>query len=167
MESKDEPASSSAPETGYGGLNRALLDSALDCIISMDAKGRVLEFNRAAERVFGYSRDEALGQELASLIIPPRAARSTSQGAPTLSRDKRRTGSGETAGNYRYPRGRLGDPSRTRDQRSAQWERTYFYRLSARYHGSASRRRSEPPPRGDHSVFRRRHYQQRSQWNHH
>ena len=71
MESKDEPASSSAPETGYGGLNRALLDSALDCIISMDAKGRVLEFNRAAERVFGYSRDEALGQELASLIIPP------------------------------------------------------------------------------------------------
>ncbi|HEX8899134.1 MAG TPA: PAS domain S-box protein, partial [Chthoniobacterales bacterium] len=37
----------------------------------MDAKGQVLEFNRAAERVFGYSRDEALGHELASLIIPP------------------------------------------------------------------------------------------------
>jgi two-component system, chemotaxis family, CheB/CheR fusion protein len=73
MESKDEPASSFAPETRYAGLDRALLDSALDCIISMDANGRVLEFNRAAERVFGYSRDEVLGHELASLIIPPAA----------------------------------------------------------------------------------------------
>jgi two-component system CheB/CheR fusion protein len=37
----------------------------------MDAAGRVLEFNPAAERVFGYTRDQAVGQELASLIIPP------------------------------------------------------------------------------------------------
>jgi PAS domain S-box-containing protein len=50
---------------------RAILDSALDCIITMDADGRVREFNPAAERLFGYSRDEALGQELAELIIPP------------------------------------------------------------------------------------------------
>ena len=52
-------------------LNRAILDSALDCIITMDAAGRVREFNPAAERVFGYSRNEAVGQELAELIIPP------------------------------------------------------------------------------------------------
>ncbi|HSP46366.1 MAG TPA: PAS domain S-box protein, partial [Chthoniobacterales bacterium] len=37
----------------------------------MDAAGRILEFNPAAERVFGYSRDYAIGQDLASLIIPP------------------------------------------------------------------------------------------------
>ena len=37
----------------------------------MDATGRVLEFNPAAERVFGYKRDQAIGQELANLIIPP------------------------------------------------------------------------------------------------
>lgn len=50
---------------------RAILDSALDCIITMDASGIVREFNPAAERLFGYSRDEAVGQELAELIIPP------------------------------------------------------------------------------------------------
>lgn len=52
-------------------LNRAILESALDCIITMDASGHIREFNPAAERVFGYRRDEAVGQELAELIIPP------------------------------------------------------------------------------------------------
>ncbi|MFN2622157.1 MAG: PAS domain S-box protein [Chthoniobacterales bacterium] len=51
-------------------MDRALLESALDCIISMDADGRVIEFNPAAERVFGYKREEAVGCELATLIIP-------------------------------------------------------------------------------------------------
>ena len=51
-------------------LNRAILESALDCIITMDASGRVREFNPAAERVFGFSRAEAVGKELAELIIP-------------------------------------------------------------------------------------------------
>ena len=53
-------------------LYRGILDTALDCIITMDADGRVLEFNPTAERVFGYSRQEAVGKELAQLIIPPR-----------------------------------------------------------------------------------------------
>ncbi len=53
-------------------LNRAILESALDCIITMDASGRVREFNPAAERVFGFSRAEAVGKELAELIIPSR-----------------------------------------------------------------------------------------------
>ncbi|HVF70688.1 MAG TPA: PAS domain S-box protein [Chthoniobacterales bacterium] len=52
-------------------LDRALLDSALDCIISMDTEGRIIEFNPAAERVFGYCRADVIGKELASLIIPP------------------------------------------------------------------------------------------------
>lgn len=71
MESKNEPASPSPQDSWHAGLDRALLDSALDCIISMDADGRVIEFNPAAERVFGYTRAEAVGKELASLIIPP------------------------------------------------------------------------------------------------
>jgi two-component system CheB/CheR fusion protein len=50
---------------------RSIIDSALDCIITMDANGCVQEFNPAAERVFGYSREEAVGKELAELIIPP------------------------------------------------------------------------------------------------
>ena len=53
-------------------LSRTFLDSALDCIITMDATGQVQEFNPAAERGFGFSRSEAVGKELAELIIPPR-----------------------------------------------------------------------------------------------
>jgi PAS domain S-box-containing protein len=48
----------------------AILDTALDGIITMDHEGRVLEFNPAAEQTFGYSRAQAVGQELADLIIP-------------------------------------------------------------------------------------------------
>src|SRR5262249_22562851 len=53
-------------------LSRTFLDSALDCIITIDAQGRVQEFNPASERVFGFTRSEAVGKELAELIIPPR-----------------------------------------------------------------------------------------------
>src|SRR5437660_1185987 len=53
-------------------LNRAILESALDCIITIDGSGRVREFNPAAERVFGFSRAEVVGTELAELIIPER-----------------------------------------------------------------------------------------------
>ena len=49
----------------------AILQSALDCVITMDSTGRVVEFNPAAERTFGYTRAEAIGHELADLIIPP------------------------------------------------------------------------------------------------
>jgi PAS domain S-box-containing protein len=52
-------------------LKRSILESALDCIITIDHRGRILEFNPAAERTFGYRRSEAIGQELAELIIPP------------------------------------------------------------------------------------------------
>jgi two-component system CheB/CheR fusion protein len=67
-------------EAWLRGLNRAILDSALDCIITMDASGRVVEFNPAAERVFGFSREEAVGQELAELIIPVRLRERHRQG---------------------------------------------------------------------------------------
>jgi two-component system, chemotaxis family, CheB/CheR fusion protein len=71
MESKHETASRRLAGMQHGGVDRALLNSALDCIISMDGSGHITEFNPAAERVFGYTRDQALGQELAALIIPP------------------------------------------------------------------------------------------------
>jgi two-component system cell cycle sensor histidine kinase/response regulator CckA len=50
---------------------RAILDSALDAIVTIDGQGRVIEFNSAAERMFGYSAAEAAGQEMAELIVPP------------------------------------------------------------------------------------------------
>jgi PAS domain S-box-containing protein len=50
---------------------RAVLASALDAIVIADAEGVILEFNPAACETFGYARDEAIGQELADLIVPP------------------------------------------------------------------------------------------------
>jgi PAS domain S-box-containing protein len=50
----------------------ALLDAALDCVISIDAHGCVLDWNSAAEGTFGYSRADAAGREVAELIVPPR-----------------------------------------------------------------------------------------------
>ena len=50
---------------------RAVLDSSLDAVITMDHEGRVVEFNRAAEQLFGYPEDVAVGQEMAELVIPP------------------------------------------------------------------------------------------------
>jgi two-component system CheB/CheR fusion protein len=46
----------------------------------MDATGRVQEFNPASERVFGFTRGEAVGKELAELIIPPRLRERHRQG---------------------------------------------------------------------------------------
>jgi PAS domain-containing protein len=51
--------------------NRAIVESALDAMISMDHHGRVIEFNPAAEATFGYTRAQALGSYMAELIIPP------------------------------------------------------------------------------------------------
>jgi len=48
-----------------------LLDSALDGIISMDHNGKVLGWNAQAEHIFGYSSEQALGREMAELIVPP------------------------------------------------------------------------------------------------
>jgi PAS domain S-box-containing protein len=48
-----------------------MLGSAYDCVIGMNHIGIVIEFNEAAERTFGYTREEAVGQELAELTIPP------------------------------------------------------------------------------------------------
>src|SRR5256885_10888664 len=73
MKSKKRVRSSkTVPSDKLEMLYRGILDTALDCIITMDAEGRVLEFNPAAERVFGFRRQEAVGKELAELIIPVR-----------------------------------------------------------------------------------------------
>ncbi|HEU4879768.1 MAG TPA: PAS domain S-box protein, partial [Gemmatimonadaceae bacterium] len=50
----------------------AVLRSTLDSIITMTADGVVLEFNPAAERTFGYTREEAVGQHLGDMIVPER-----------------------------------------------------------------------------------------------
>ena len=52
-------------------LLQSVLDSALDAFIRIDALGQVTDWNLQAERMFGYSRADAVGKLLESLIIPP------------------------------------------------------------------------------------------------
>ena len=49
----------------------AILESAVDGIITIDHEGRVVEFNPASERMFGYTRDQLIGKEMVESIIPP------------------------------------------------------------------------------------------------
>lgn len=50
----------------------AVLAAALDAVITIDERGRVVEWNPAAERIFGYARSDALGRLVAELVIPKR-----------------------------------------------------------------------------------------------
>ncbi len=47
-----------------------ILETALDAIVSIDQHSRIIEFNPAAEKMFGYKREEVLGQDMAKLLIP-------------------------------------------------------------------------------------------------
>jgi len=48
----------------------ALVESALDGIITMDCKGRIIAFNPAAEKIFGYRSDQVIGRMVSEKLIP-------------------------------------------------------------------------------------------------
>ena len=84
----------------------AVLQTALDCIITMDHEGNVVEFNPAAEKTFGYTRDEVVGRELADFIIPPRFRDRITAGHGPLPCHGRRSGPRQAAGTPGPPSGR-------------------------------------------------------------
>ena len=49
----------------------AIVRAALDCIITIDSHGTIIEFNPAAEKTFGYLREHVIGRDVAATIIPP------------------------------------------------------------------------------------------------
>ncbi len=59
---------------------RAIGSAAQDAIIMMDDQGNISYWNNAAERIFGYSKEEAVGQHLHRLIIPQQYQSSYAQG---------------------------------------------------------------------------------------
>src|SRR5579862_1792003 len=59
---------------------RAMLDSALDAIVTIDHDGSVVEFNASAERIFGYPRAEVIGRQLVELLVPPRLREAHTRG---------------------------------------------------------------------------------------
>lgn len=48
----------------------AIISTSLDGVLVVDRDGRILDFNGAAGRIFGYSQHEAMGQDISELIIP-------------------------------------------------------------------------------------------------
>jgi PAS domain S-box-containing protein len=52
--------------------NRALIEFAYDAFIGMDTAGNITDWNRQAEKTFGWSLEEVLGKQLSDIIIPER-----------------------------------------------------------------------------------------------
>jgi PAS domain S-box-containing protein len=50
----------------------AILESSLDCIITMDHEGKIVDFNPAAVRTLGYAAGDVIGRPLAEVLIPER-----------------------------------------------------------------------------------------------
>jgi PAS domain S-box-containing protein len=75
-------------------LLSTLTGSAQDAILMMDPQGRVVFWNPAAERLLGYTADEALGQPLHELITPTRYRDAHARAFP----DFQRTGQGGAVG---------------------------------------------------------------------
>lgn len=55
----------------HAALHHAVLDSAMDGIVSMNPVGQVMDWNAMAEEMFGFCREEVLGKDLCTLIVPP------------------------------------------------------------------------------------------------
>ena len=72
---------------------RTISDAALDAVIMMDAAGRAVHWNPAAHRMFGYSAEEILGQDIHQLLTPERY-REEAGGGPRVLAQRARTGGG-------------------------------------------------------------------------
>ena len=59
---------------------RAVLEAALDAVITMDQHGRITYVNSAFERTFGYQANDVIGRELAGVIVPPSLREAHRQG---------------------------------------------------------------------------------------
>lgn len=64
---------------------RVVIDNALDAVVAMDSAGLITVWNRQAEAVFGWSREEALGRELHELIVPERFREAHERGVAAFS----------------------------------------------------------------------------------
>ena len=69
---------------------RAILDTALDAIITMDQRGCVIEFNTTAEKMFGYSRQAGYRPGARRAHHPPGASRASSKRPGRVSRHRAR-----------------------------------------------------------------------------
>ncbi|PYU93795.1 MAG: hypothetical protein DMG25_08425 [Acidobacteria bacterium] len=73
-------------------LLASIVESSEDAIVSRAREGNVLSWNRGAEKMFGYSAEEAIGRPI-SMLVPPECARE-------LGQIQERVAQGESVGRY-------------------------------------------------------------------
>lgn len=66
-----DPAPTASPTPPADPTRTATLDAAIDGVVSVDESGIVREWNAAARNTFGHSADEAIGQNVSELLVPP------------------------------------------------------------------------------------------------
>jgi len=86
--------------------SRAILDTTVDAVITIDERGTVLSFNPAAERMFGYARTEVLGRNVNMLMASPHQERHD-----TYLRNYLHTGDAKIIGTSREEMGQRKDGS--------------------------------------------------------
>ena len=86
-----------------------IVSTSLDAIIVVDLEGKVIEFNEAAERIFGYSRTEILNQKMSDKIVPEKyhAAHETGMNRYIETREKRVVGQGRVQLEAKHKSGRV------------------------------------------------------------
>ncbi len=70
-------------EQAYQAKN-AVVETALDAVISMDIDGRIIGWNSQAEKTFGWTAQEVLGRSLAETIVPERFRQAQNAGLRTF-----------------------------------------------------------------------------------
>ena len=68
----------------WGESDAAVLDAAIDAVITIDAEGRVIQLNRAVERIFGFRAEQMLGKPIGELVVPARLREAHTEGLRRL-----------------------------------------------------------------------------------
>jgi PAS domain S-box-containing protein len=89
--------STSRPPAGPADRSGQLVESAPVGVLTIDGRGVVQSCNAAAERIFGYHRDDLLGRDVRMLIPEQTAGDAGSLGGDVLWTDMRVAGAGRTA----------------------------------------------------------------------
>lgn len=59
---------------------RETINSALDAVINIDSSGKLIDFNPAAEKIFGWKKEEVLGRAIEDILIPDQHRRAHHEG---------------------------------------------------------------------------------------